>query len=51
MRKSTNEKLTGLGSAMNEADVYRKKIIEEVRKMDNLWILQQIWAMIKNIKK
>lgn len=51
MRKNTNEKLTESGSAMNEADIYRKKIIEEVRKTNNLWMLRQIWAMIKNIKK
>lgn len=32
-------------------ETYRKQIIEEVRHIDNLWILKQIWMMIQNIQR
>ena len=30
---------------------YQEQIIGEVRNTHNIWILQQIWLMIQNIKK
>lgn len=29
----------------------QEKIIKEVRKIENLWILQQIWQVVENIQK
>lgn len=29
----------------------RKQIIKELYKIDNLWILQQIWMVVQNIRK
>lgn len=51
MRKITNDELMEPDHEMSEADVCKEKIIEEVRNTNNLWILQQIWETIKNIKK
>lgn len=37
--------------AKNEVKQYQEQIIGEVRNTHNIWILQQIWLMIQNIKK
>lgn len=38
------------GSSMDKRQI-KKQIIEEVDKIDNIWMLQQIWMMIQNIKR
>lgn len=35
---------------MDEAEKCRREIISEVRSIENLWILKQIWMVIKNIQ-
>lgn len=29
----------------------QQQIVEEIKKIQNVWILQQIWLMIQNIQK
>lgn len=29
----------------------RKQIVKELYKIDNIWILQQIWMVVQNIQK
>ena len=35
---------------VDEAEKCRREIIREVRSIENLWILKQIWMVIKNIQ-
>ena len=35
---------------VDEAEKCRREIIREVRSIQNLWILKQIWMVIKNIQ-
>ena len=35
---------------VDEAEKCRREIIREVRSILNLWILKQIWMVIKNIQ-
>ncbi len=30
---------------------YQQQIVEEIKKIQNAWMLQQIWLMIQNIQK
>lgn len=34
-----------------EVRIIREQIIEELHKIDNIWILQQIWMVVQNIQK
>lgn len=35
----------------NRVEEYQEQIIKEVKNTYNVWILQQIWQMMQNIKK
>lgn len=35
---------------VDEVEKCRREIIREVRCIENLWILKQIWMVIKNIQ-
>lgn len=34
-----------------EIETHKEQIIEEVRGIHNIWILNQIWMMIQNIQR
>lgn len=38
------------GECVSETGYLKGKIIREVKKLDNLWILRQIYLTIENIK-
>lgn len=47
MGKAKEETQKLQGSSMQ----YQQNIIEEVEKIQNVWMLRQIWLMIQNIQK
>lgn len=53
-REITNENLeinTTMKNQNREIETHKEQIIEEVRGIHNIWILNQIWMMIQNIQR
>lgn len=37
--------------AVSEVEIYRKKIVKQIYRIHNVWILKQVYMMIENITK